>query len=128
MDYGDPLENWRNRPTNYDAGPTGTANSAGNEGLSKASIFQMMLPDRIQQDICNWTNLLGSHRDNQWNHDHPNAEKPRIWKDLMPRELRAFIGLLLLEGVEKARRKPWREMWSTDKRVPFQLLFCKIAD
>ena len=111
------MPQWRTRARNYHDGPRGEADRPENDGMSKSDLFSLFFTTEMQQDICRFTNAHGRQLVEKWNHSHPRKRK--LWTDLTPMELKAFVGLILLSGVERPKRKPWHELWKKHEAVSY---------
>ncbi|CAG7830978.1 unnamed protein product [Allacma fusca] len=111
-----PTDAWRFGLVNHQDGPRNQAKVHKNENLSKVQLLSMMISDDVLKEVCKWTNNWAHHSFRKWNHEHPRT-KPRLWRDTNPTELKGFLGLILLGGIEKHRKKPWSELWSKDEKI-----------
>ena len=100
----------------YNDGPQSHAKIDRNVGITKYELFKMFMTDEIIEEICKWTNLFAVDVRNRYNQENPNNPK-KEWKPLDAVELRAFIGLIIVAGLERPKRKPWHEMWSKNPAV-----------
>ena len=106
------LEDWRFVARDFGDGPTSLA---ANPELDIEATMKLFLSLDIIQDICKWTNKYGAYLVKEWNKGYP--AKPRTWEKTDPIEMYSFIGLLILAGVDKPHKKPWKELWSRDESV-----------
>ncbi|XP_068164099.1 piggyBac transposable element-derived protein 4-like isoform X2 [Antennarius striatus] len=72
---------------------------------SPEDAFDLFFPDEILQIILRSTNLQGRRSVNDW-------------KDLNEEELHAYLGLLILAGVFKARHESTRGLWDNETGRP----------
>lgn len=80
------------------------------DAQTEAEIFGLMFTEEILQTIVQWTNRKAEL---EWSpEDH--AGKP--WKPVDVTELRAYIGLLLMMGLNQNRKTPASMMWSSDPK------------
>ena len=56
------------------------------------------------------TNREAYCKTNEWNKEHPGAE--RTWIPVDDTEMTAFIGLNLLAGLHKSNHEPISSLWS----------------
>ncbi len=82
--------------------------------------FKTMFTAGILSDIVKYTNQKAEHTHQQVIQE-PEANVNR-WKGLTDVELQAYMEVLLLAGVEKHKRQPIKEMWTTEpafRKHPF---------
>ncbi|CAG7709962.1 unnamed protein product [Allacma fusca] len=111
-----PTDAWRFGLVNHQDGPRNQAKVHKNENLTKVQLLSVMISDDVLKEVCKWTSNWAHHSIQKWNHEHPRT-KPRLWRDTNPTELKGFLGLILLGGIEKHRKKPWSELWSNDEKI-----------
>ena len=115
---------WRNAIINFSDGPTADARNPGNQEITKSDLFSLFFTSDALDRICHWTNEKGSQQIESWNDSHPDKQK--TWAALTQMELKAFMGLILLSGVERAKRKPWHELWSKHEAVSHKIILIPI--
>ena len=110
-----PFPDWRSKPINFGGGPKPQAKFRGNVGKKKSDYFGMMMTDRILTRICECTNNYGKKKIDEWN--KKNTGRKQVWEDITLVELKGFLGLLLLGGLDKHPKRPWKEQWSRDEKA-----------
>ncbi|CAG7823060.1 unnamed protein product [Allacma fusca] len=110
-----PLDAWRFSLQDFQDGPKNEANVPENKNRTKLDFFKLMISHDTTKIICNWTNKWAHFCVRNWNKNHPTG-KPRLWRDVTVTEILGFFGLILLGGVEKAKKKPWTEMWTKNEK------------
>ena len=72
--------------------------------------FQFYLTQEIQSVVIKETNREVERCYGEWNSTHPDNQK--FWKEFDWTECEAFIGLLLLAGVNRGNQELLEELWS----------------
>lgn len=86
--------------------PEGLSRYANRNVDSIESTFGLFFTLTLLREILKWTNKEGKRV-------YANG-----WKDLDEIELRCFIGLLIIAGVEKAHNKPIIQLWNKEDGRP----------
>ena len=100
--------------------------------------FQLLFTCEMVLTIVKETNERAANDIAKWNNDHP--EKFHLWKKTDRDEIWAFIGLLILGGVQRSKNEHLRELWSpangrpifratmSKNRIDSLLRFCRFDD
>ena len=86
--------------------PTGPINNA-RLVQDEVQAFQMLISDAIIEEIVRYTNIHIANVQSKY-------QIERHAKNVTKTELMAFLGLLFLSGVKRARRTNFRDLWATD--------------
>ena len=78
--------------------------------------FGLFLTNEILDIIMRETNREANRVFGQWNMDH--AEHQKTWKPLNQNELKAFVGLLILAGVNHSAHESLEELWEAKTGRP----------
>ena len=78
--------------------------------------FQLLFTQETIDIIVTQTNRRARLTTVTWNEQNPN--KKWQWKDTISQEIWAFIGLLVLGGVQRSQNENLNELWSTSNGRP----------
>jgi len=78
--------------------------------------FELFVTPEMLDIIMRETNREASRVYAEWNTAHPN--NPKNWTETNIPELKAFIGLLLSAGTNRAHMEPITDLWSTHNGRP----------
>ena len=87
--------------------------SRATKGLIEASVFDLIFNSSMLEEILEHTNNKAERVFKQWNQDNPTAKK-RVWNKISYIEMKAFIGLLFLMGVNKSSDEDIDVLWGTE--------------
>ena len=78
--------------------------------------FQLFLTQPIIMQIVRETNREGHQKTAEYNTVHPQSQV--VWKSVDEVEIKAFIGLCILAGIQKSNFEPLSSLWSNVEGRP----------
>lgn len=92
---------------------TAVGPSRATKGLIESAVFDLIFTPSMLEQVLIDTNAKAEKTFQKWNEENRTA-KERVWNKVTNIELRAFIGLLFLPGVNKSNDEDTDVLWSTE--------------